>query len=89
MTNEQLALLVRAWADRLDTELDLLRQRLPESLERYETEVYTGGATGTLRWFDRNPDHWRKEKGDFVVLEGLQSFLEDLYQAEAADEAVS
>lgn len=91
MTNEQLRLLIRSYADRLEIEIDDLRSRLPDDAERmmHTDREYIGprpdGFSGVI-WMnaDSNPAHWKETErpGEFVALLGLTQFLDDLRQAE-------
>lgn len=80
MTNEQLSLLINAWAQRLGREIDLLRSALPDEMERLKESKYTGTALlGVVT--DSNPEHWVTIDGDFAALQGLEGLKVELEQA--------
>lgn len=85
MTNEQLRLLIRAYADRLEFEIDNARARLPDDAERLSqiNREYIGPLM-FAGLFDSDPAHWKATEtpGEFVALLGLTSFLRDLRQAD-------
>jgi hypothetical protein len=87
VNSQQLAILVRAWANRLLREIGDLEEKLPETMERYDPQrLYVGprnalGQPVSNQAAD-NPANWRVVLGDFVALDGLRVFLEELRQAE-------
>ncbi len=81
MTNEQLALVLRLWSDRLNDAIDQLQQDLVEQApmlerRRWRKHVvdhparHSGGACPD--------DHYQIELGDFRVLDGLRAIAGDL-----------
>lgn len=89
MTNEQLRLLIRAYADRLETEIDSARSFLPDDAEclTLTERTYVGPKQGLidLSFMDNDLTHWQVAEvpGEFVALLGLTNFLRDLRQADA------
>lgn len=85
MTNEQLRLLIRAYADRLELEIDSARSQLPDDAERLSqiNREYVGPLM-FAGLFDNDPAHWKvtESPGEFVALLGLTSFLKDLRKAD-------
>ncbi len=81
MEDRQLAILIRAWANRLEMEIDALRVQMPESMERVQVTEYIGSSM--LPGLDRNPESWRDVDGDdFVALAGLRNLLAELRRAD-------
>ena len=80
MNNEQLLILVTAWANRLEREITLLDLSLPDDLERNKKPVYTGNMP-EFAPLDRNPAHWDMAPGDYVILDGLHDLLSELREA--------
>lgn len=87
MTNEQLATLLQSYVNRLDAEIDSLRETLPDEAERY-MEWWDKGkktACGVLfpdSLFEGSPDRFEERPtGDFVILDGLLQFVSDLEDA--------
>ena len=79
MTNEQLAIVLANLAHRLEREINLLRAALPAEMEREEELAYIGDRL-VLQTFDTDPEHWRKEPGDYVALGSLTSLVNELNQ---------
>jgi len=74
-----IALLIHAWAKRLELEIELLRQNLPPEMEKKFIREYIGDKI--IPSLDKNPASWIDHPGDFAALAGLKVFLEELYQA--------
>ncbi len=77
MNNEQLCILIRAWANRLEREIALLKKLLPQDLLKINDEPYAGESLSPLL----NKDNWKEVQDTFEILDGLQDFLEELWDA--------
>lgn len=82
MTDRQLAILIRSWANRLERELDAVRAELPDDLPRLTTRAYTGGPFDSLL-APKDPEKWIDLDGDYAVLEGLMRLHTELGDAAA------
>lgn len=84
MTNEQLAALLQSYVARLDTEIDNLREVLPDEAGRYmewwdKKKETTCSMLFPVSLFEKSPDRFEERPtGDFVVLDGLLQFVSDL-----------
>jgi len=83
MTNEQLAVLLRSYGSRLERELELLGEALPETLPRAKTikPVYIGDHLFPV--CDQRPEAWqeKEEQGDYIVLQGLWGLWQEIDEA--------
>ncbi len=66
MTNEQLYILLTSYQNRLSDELNKIRQLLPDNIKRHPKSDFSN-----LILTD----------GDFIILDGLKDFLNELNQA--------
>ncbi len=85
MTNQQLAILIRAWRNRLEREIDILDGLLPADMPRETTRVYVGETilAGMIQTERNDPEKWQEQPGDFLALLGLRELTEEL--GDAAD----
>lgn len=94
MTNQQLRILVRSWANSLAREIDDVRDQLPDTMPRETERVYIGPEPKPKPAFSisvdseymkarANPENWEDQpNGDYLILAGLKAFLAELQQAE-------
>ncbi len=78
-------LLIRAWANRLDRELELLDDALGESVERHVERKYIGPTNwmGSVSDTDRqNEANWQSGAGAPICLDGLYDLLAELERAD-------
>jgi hypothetical protein len=80
-------LVVGAWANRLEREIELLKASLPAEMPRHETTREYVGPRGLLggprtKEDQENPENWREETGESVCLDGLRDLLEEMLEAE-------
>lgn len=80
MSNEQLAIMISLYRQRLEREIETLRDLLPAECPRYTERVYTGNEFISL--FDKNPEHWETMPGDPIALDGLKRFVDELRESE-------
>lgn len=80
MSNEQLLILIRAWANRLEREIELINDELPDEMERIPNQVYIG--KNPISFWDKDPKNWKEEPGDFVITLGISGLLIELRDAE-------
>lgn len=86
MTNEQLAILIRNYALRLDELVEKLDDELPESNERHLKWARKDGVP-MLNYFvavaniEKNgpSDDIEQVTGDFICLDGLRQFSDELW----------
>ena len=87
MTNEQLKILLQAYAARLHAEIEKLRDQLPDECERHQEYWHkeTDARAEDNPWYYYLPTRLEKDDryelrktGDFVILDGLQKFWRQL-----------
>lgn len=80
MNDKQLAILVTAWANRLEREIEAVRAQLPGDLPRLQERVFVGNVVDyTIGQND--PSNWENRDGDFAILDGLNRLHQELTAA--------
>jgi hypothetical protein len=79
MTNEQLAILIRNYASRLDRLVKRLDIDMPESAERHLKWQRKDGKAELIPWkVEGNSDFEQVPIGKYICLDGLRQFSMDL-----------
>ncbi len=83
MDNKELAILIRAWRNRLSREVDLLGDLLPDDFPREIERVYVGATTlgGMIETERDDPTKWKDHPGEYTALLGLYELVNELTQA--------
>ena len=81
MTNEQLALVLRLWSDRLNDTIEQLQRDLASqapNLERRKWRKHVVDHPPRYNGAACPDDHYQIELGDFRILDGLRAIAGDL-----------
>jgi len=89
MKRKEFKILVGSWISRLEREIDLVRDELPENSERTLKEHFIGPEDERPTAFSmvsilgkrKEENYEQRPTGDFTILHGLRNSVDDLKEA--------